>query len=159
MRCKQIQKMLLTGYLDDELDPVLRRRVSAHIEKCAYCREFEKQVKEIAIDPFDTAGRPLPPEIVWENIKNRVENGTSRRFLRTFFWDMKRIIGSPRPLFGFATVAVLLVVLILPGMQNRAQDRRVSYFLAEELDFFDSLEDENGIASQDIGIPMEDLFW
>mgnify|MGYP001767399505 CR=1 FL=1 len=71
---------------------------------------------------------------------------------------MKEIFVLRKPVLAGVVVMAFLAALILPGVYRGVQERELSSFLSEEMDFFTSLGEENVFSSGDIGIPMEDIF-
>ncbi|MFW6198524.1 MAG: anti-sigma factor family protein [Acidobacteriota bacterium] len=75
--CGQV-RVLLMGYLDDELDAPARRRVEDHLAVCVSCRREERsyrrlgEVTEMAGSGIDTE---LGPDEAWAGIYGRIERG------------------------------------------------------------------------------------
>ena len=157
MRCGEIKKAILAGYSSGEVSEANRAKIIAHIESCENCRAFDSKVKEFAIMPFSEAERYSPPERVWNNIENAVKREDSYGFLTMALEWIRENLIFKRTVFVAGTVAVLLTVLVLPKVYNTAQDKEITAFIYEEMDFFDSLGENNGSSAEDIGLPMEDF--
>ncbi|MFA6636762.1 MAG: zf-HC2 domain-containing protein [Candidatus Omnitrophota bacterium] len=157
MRCGKVRKILFTAYVDGELTEKTRQEVLAHMEKCGKCREVEKDVREIAVYPFVRARKHFPSEEVWRNIKSRVEAGLSQGRISAALERVRETMFFRKKVFAVAA-ACILAVIIIPRTYNNSQNRKIAYFLSEEMDFLDSLGTGNGAFSLDLGIPMEDLF-
>lgn len=155
MRCGQVKKLLLSGYPDGEISLEVRRDLCEHMEKCPKCREFEKEVMTLAIKPFLNSEKQVPPEQVWKNIKRTIELEPAPGFLDRFSEWFSESFALRRRVFAAATVAAIVVVLILPRAYNNFEERKLSYFISEEMEFLYSLDESD---DADIGIPMEDLF-
>jgi anti-sigma factor RsiW len=161
MNCAQVKKILFSGYIDGEMPSEIRKEVEGHIEKCVSCRVLEKKIREFVVMPLSDAERFTPPERVWENIKNEVKRQSRFGGLNYFAEWVKEHFVFQRPVFAAATVAVLLAVLTLPAVYrsaNNTEEKKVSMYLEEEMDFLFSLGEGNGSLGEDIGIPMEDFF-
>jgi len=63
---------LLSGYLDEELDPVTRRRVADHLAACATCREVLADLEEIVVAAPHYRGR-VPERDLWTGIASAIE--------------------------------------------------------------------------------------
>jgi len=55
MRCGKAKKILFSGCRYDDLSPAIREDLTRHMEKCGDCREIEKNIREIATEPFARA--------------------------------------------------------------------------------------------------------
>ena len=73
MKCKNIQELLLTDYIDGEISEELKEKVKKHIQKCEKCKEFEQALIKGAIDPIKQVGIENPPEYVWTQIQDRIQ--------------------------------------------------------------------------------------
>ena len=158
MRCGRVRKILFTGYVDGEIPEKTRQEVLAHIEKCGECREMEREVRKIAVDPFMRARKHVPSEEVWRNIKSRVDSESSLGPIAAAFERVRGTMFFRKKVFAIAAAACILAVIIVPRYYNNTQNRKIAYFLFEEIDFFDSLGSGNGLFLHDLGMPMEDLF-
>jgi anti-sigma factor RsiW len=158
MRCGKVRKILFTGYLDGEIPEKIRQEVLAHIEKCGECGEMERNVRKIAVDPFARARKHVLSEDVWRNIKDRVEAEPSQGPIAAALERAREVMFFRKRVFAIAAVACLLAIIIIPRTYNHSQNRKIAYFLFEEMDFLDSLGNGNGVLLLDLGIPMEDLF-
>ena len=159
MRCKKIQKLILTDYTDGEMAGSSRQEVKDHIGRCADCRALEKRLKEQIITPFQRTGHVQPPEEVWSRIKGVLEEPV-RDSIRESITDFLRdlfIVRKP------ALVAVPLIVLMLVGgvftKMYFTERSIVNTYLGEQLDFMDSLYDGNGYTDEYDGFLSEDLFF
>lgn len=159
MRCLRVKKLLFSGGADKGLSPAEREEFKRHLKECAECRDIEKELQESVISPFEQAARYIPSERVWENIKASIETQCSEGFTaRGIRWLRENLIPS-RPVFAAATVAaILLSLIIVPRAYYDLQERKISSFLYDEMDFFYSLGENNGAMNDDIGIPDEDFF-
>ncbi|MDD2702814.1 MAG: anti-sigma factor [Candidatus Omnitrophica bacterium] len=71
--CRKFRDVILTDYLDGELDKESRERLEAHLSVCTACRIFAREAKEQLGDSFKEV-RPEPvPEELWRNIRGRIE--------------------------------------------------------------------------------------
>ena len=158
MKCSHVEKLLFSGYLDGEIDAEIKKKVDIHLEKCENCRALKEKIMSLAIMPFAGSVRYDPPDRVWENIKSSIEREAKESIARRFYEQLKERFALRKPVFAGVVVMAFLAALILPGVYRGVQDKEISSFLSEEMDFFTSLGEENGFSSRDIGIPMEDIF-
>ena len=64
MRCDKVKELLMTDYIDKELDGAAEKLVRQHLESCAACRAFEAAVQKSAIKPLKAAAQKSPPAYV-----------------------------------------------------------------------------------------------
>ena len=69
MKCKKIQELLLTDYPDGEVRGRLKNKVEEHLRTCFKCREFERELRGAAIDPFQNTTKITPRDVVWERVR------------------------------------------------------------------------------------------
>lgn len=119
MRCKKIQELLKSDYLDGETNPGERRDIAEHLEQCLECRSVEQEL-QAQRRFFQEAKRQQPPDHVWQNIRNAIVEESSDQDnqpragilerLREFFWP-------PRPIFALASAITMVVfIAVLAGV-------------------------------------------
>lgn len=115
MTCNEIQELILTDYLDGQMNSEEQMELEAHLTDCGDCRKFEAMARKRVIEPFRSAKMATPPEALWHQIKERIEQdreditsvpaGLIDRIRSTFSF--------PKPAFVAAsTIAVLLVAVV-----------------------------------------------
>ena len=73
MKCKEIQEVLLTDYLDGMMNEQNRREAEAHLSSCVYCKEFMEIAIESTVEPFKNAPKlSLSHEKIWQRIKEEI---------------------------------------------------------------------------------------
>lgn len=71
-QCKKFQDLILTDYVDNELDQKGRQEVEAHLVSCSACRLFEKRVKDkLSLPLREVKHEPLPDDL-WPQIKEKI---------------------------------------------------------------------------------------
>lgn len=75
MNCKKIRDIVITDYIDNELDEKTRREIEQHLNNCADCRAFEKALLSTVVGPLKNAETVNPPDVLWSRIKNNLEQG------------------------------------------------------------------------------------
>jgi predicted anti-sigma-YlaC factor YlaD len=122
MRCERIQELILTDYMDKELDEKLVREVDRHILSCAACREFKRLAVRKAEQPFKAAQPQEAPSYIWERVKQEIFAEPERRSIIHF-----------RPAIVFAAAAVVIIAIFIarPIVQTRAANA----YIAEQIDF------------------------
>ncbi|MEK7273668.1 MAG: zf-HC2 domain-containing protein [Candidatus Desantisbacteria bacterium] len=71
MNCKKIQELLLTDYLDGELNTMILDRIEQHMDSCIHCRQFEQEIQIVRL-PFEKVRYIEPPTRVWEGVREKI---------------------------------------------------------------------------------------
>ncbi len=70
--CKRFRRVILTDYIDVELDSQMKTRIEEHLNECVGCRSFAEEVKSRLMLPFKEL-KPVPvPETLWPAIKEKI---------------------------------------------------------------------------------------
>ncbi len=104
---------LITGYVDNELNPPRTRQVEAHLEACANCKQHylnEIQVKKIVKEK--TAGTNAPAYL-----EARIQRRLVRDGKLPGFWPLVREVFTYRPLTASAALVLFALVVFLPAYQ------------------------------------------
>lgn len=101
---------LITGFIDDELDPETRQLVKEHLNECQWCNENyarEKQIKRIVSERVKIQKVP-------GYLHNRIRRQLIREGDRPGFFDIMRSLFVYRPMAASLTMAVVAVLIIMP---------------------------------------------
>ncbi len=124
MNCDEIRELLLTDYVDGELDAARKAEVRGHLQGCAACRRFERAVRETAIEPLKNAEKVQPPDAVWERIRQAVIAGKDRRAKGAFtVWRERLEAAFPARarIPSLAAAAVILLAVAFTGVSFNRQ--------------------------------------
>lgn len=77
--CKRFRDMILTDYLDGELDTESRERLEAHLSVCPACQAFAREAKRELEVPFEKVQPEPVPDQVWRKIRSRIEAESAPR--------------------------------------------------------------------------------
>jgi len=172
MKCERIQEILLTDYLDKELNPAIAKQIEEHLVDCLKCREFLSEARQISALPFlETKKFSLPlesQEKVWLKIKKQIEaerpQSVAFNPLLDFISTLKSFVLTPRPVFVLSAVAVIVLMAVVylkpfnnqeivrPQAPEIESGETYSDYVAKEL--FVSQTDDNG----DYGTAIEEYF-
>ena len=126
MKCKKIQEIILTDYLDGQLAERQRSLLSRHLAGCQGCKKFSIYVMKNIAGLFTNAERLIPSEIVWRRIKGSIEDEETNKpaVVIGFFERLRGVLCIPKPVMIFATALTFILVtsLVLAlyiGNQNR----------------------------------------
>lgn len=112
MKCRKVQELILTVYLDDEIDGKQKMLVDEHLALCPECKKFYLETKGTVKDVFERTERLEVPDGVWQKIKGAIIEEKQKKVF--FVPDFLRILSAklriPRPVLAVASVAVLLIV-------------------------------------------------
>ena len=125
MKCEQIQELLLTDYLDGQLDGNGLKSIEEHLSDCPGCREFLAAARKITVEPFSSSKKVfLSPEDVWQKIKQQIGRERPQPSVANPLAEMiivfKQLV--PRPAWALSViVAGLVITTIYLNSLNRQE--------------------------------------
>ena len=147
MLCKAIKDLVLTDYLDQQLDGELKGNIESHLATCPDCAAFARDVQKTLADPFKSIVRQKVPERVWESIKANIPVKVSLADKVTGLLErITPVFSFPRLSPILAGVAVMLIVGATVFYGQQAKQVRVKEqveYLAYLLTPADPQESEN----------------
>ncbi len=166
MKCEYVKELILTDYLDGQLEKGQKAQIEKHLTICKNCREYELITRAAVVEPFNNLEKQSPPEATWDKIREQIEEELPLQEPTNSFADLIRKIKSflyiPKPAFVVAPLVVLILVVItvmkLPPEDQKivkvnpdSQVECINYLMA----VFDQ-ETVNG--DDDFGTSIEELF-
>ena len=157
--CDQMRPILLTDYIDNELDENTRRSIDEHLLECHECRAIVDRVRaDMFLIAKESLGKKAPPHL-WASIakdiesESRVKNGASD-FLKT----LRDRLTIPR--LAPALVGIILLVLSTSfflytrhaGQAARAGEYEYTADMLGSGEFSPDSENEG------LGTPIEEYF-
>ncbi len=113
MNCEKVKELIITDYLDRQVNEEQKEQIEEHLASCRHCKEYELAARKTVIDLFNNAERLRPPEAVWHKIKEKIEE---EQELTSPFADLIRRIKSflyvPKPALAVATIIVALLIMV-----------------------------------------------
>lgn len=154
MRCKRIQDLIMSDYVDGELKGYLLKKVQQHLVSCPECKQFEQSLQRDAIAPFKEAEQVKPPDSVWDQIRGDILEQELQR--KGVFANIKNgldyFLHTPKPVLAFATVAILIVLTLIFA---RLPFGDHNGYLANDIELLSYLDiDESGYV--DFGTTIEE---
>lgn len=147
-RCARYKELILTDYMDGELDSATQKEVAKHLETCVSCRALKEALLKKAVEPLKRAEKVKAPEYIWQNIRERIvssEKPAEQGALTALRERLNKVFVMPRPALAFAAVTVLVIGLIVVRFSMyRAYER--GYFTPGIESFSTGLEEGNGNA-------------
>ena len=119
MNCKRARDVILTDYIDTNLNVSALGELEAHLKACPVCRLLAEEAKK-AGDLFENPARKDPPPEIWRNIHAEISREASEK-IRTAHHFPKKFMRENRvlSLFPFlpnlrpAVVAIGAVAVLL----------------------------------------------
>ena len=126
MKCKKIREIILTDYIDGQLNEKQRSSLGRHLAECKGCGKFFIYVMKNIAGLFTNTERLVPSEIVWRRIKGNIETEVANKptFITGFFERLKGTLYIPKPATIFVTALTFILVASLAlalyiGNQNK----------------------------------------
>lgn len=115
VKCKKIQELILTDYLDGEMED--KSLVEQHLASCVACKEFLALARQV-VEPLENAQKSfLSQEEVWSRIQEEISAEEAFEPVDEPEFDLwERLISwvsSPRPVFAMSTFAVVIVSILV----------------------------------------------
>lgn len=149
MNCKKIQELLITDYIDGEMNAKMRKDILNHLATCNKCKQFEENLKQKAITPFKAADRQHPPDYIWENVKNRItkdEQTISEKIDITVMNKLSGIFKTLKPAFAVSAAAITILMIVLVVRFPLTGNGKLDTYIAEQAEFMVNLDsDESGV--------------
>ena len=151
-KCDHFRDLILTDYMDGQLDKNAAAIVENHLLDCSDCRVFFKEVKDNVAVPFDQPlQQPVPAEL-WRSIRQKIEDeDKGNRFCFPEIEDivdkLKRLIVFPRMVPVFASLILMFLAgsVTLNTMQvQRAKDKDQGEYLVSLLSPAGSADNNEG---------------
>ncbi len=108
MKCKKVKELILTDYLDEQLNEDQKKNIEEHLSSCGVCREYELAARKTVIEPFNNVEKQNPPEAAWHKIKEQIKEENRQGLINPFADLIRRI--NP---FAYALKPALAVVTII----------------------------------------------
>jgi anti-sigma factor RsiW len=158
-KCEHFKDLILTDYIDGELDKKLATTLEGHLLDCGDCRAFFKEVKSNVVSPLQQAVRQPVPVEMWDTIRQNIEQEHQTASpLAVFFDRLKGLIVFPRMVPIFASLVLMLLAgsVTLNTIQvQQARDKDQGEYLVSLLS---STGPSVSADNNDWGTPIEHYF-
>ncbi|MDD4899046.1 MAG: zf-HC2 domain-containing protein [Candidatus Omnitrophica bacterium] len=71
-KCKEIRSVILTDYIDGQLEAPEKERINTHLRQCAVCRGFLEEAQKGLVTPFQGQNRQAVPQTLWPAIVEKI---------------------------------------------------------------------------------------
>ncbi|MDD3374538.1 MAG: zf-HC2 domain-containing protein [Candidatus Omnitrophica bacterium] len=161
MNCKNIRKLLLTDYVDNETSDLMRKTIENHLLDCQNCREFASSTKKAVFDSFSEVERFSPPAELWHKIKEKIEQDPKEKMFFNniyFFKNIRNIFILSR--FAVVLASILIIVSLVLFIKNSNQNVALESQEKENIIYLVSLDQEisSDSDSGSLGTSIEEYF-
>ena len=115
MTCKRIQEFLITDYIDGQITNKAKSLIDQHLAQCSSCTGYLSSIKNVAVNPFVNASIEVPDKLLWEQIKQTIEEEQQQlleKSLKPDFWErLRSAVHIPRPAFVLATLVIMIFMI------------------------------------------------
>ncbi len=138
-KCDQFKDLILTDYMDAEAGQELSGGLESHLQDCADCRAFYKEVRNNAVLPFAGLPQQPVPAQLWENIREKLERQgqAAEGPLEEFIENLKGWLIWPRlvPVLASFILIFLAGSVTLNTMRlQQAKDKEQGEYLSSLLE-------------------------
>jgi predicted anti-sigma-YlaC factor YlaD len=145
MKCTKIKELILTDYLDNQMDKASQNKLEEHLAGCLSCRKLEEKVRQSIQQPFNQAKRITPPKYLWPRIKETLaaQETDSRPAFSPLKQTWEAIFAVRKPALVLAS-ALIIVILAVGSLRlsEQAQKAEVADYLTEQVAFLLDLGEE-----------------
>ncbi|MFA5199529.1 MAG: zf-HC2 domain-containing protein [Candidatus Omnitrophota bacterium] len=158
MRCKKIQNLLKSDYLDGNLNLLEQKEVLKHLERCDQCRVLEKELRGQR-EFFQKMQKQNVSGQVWQNIKQEIlKKQLERETYSGVFERLKEFLfPSHRVLALVSAATAVIIVMALAGSfirgRNILNEEKDAAILAE---YAINIEDQELLSG--LGTNIEEYF-
>ncbi|MBU1998895.1 MAG: zf-HC2 domain-containing protein [Candidatus Omnitrophica bacterium] len=141
MDCKEIRKLLISDYADNEIGLKTKQIIQGHLSNCPACRELEQKVASLS-NKLKEAKEILPAEEVWQKIRAEITQPQEAFNLLDWLKDKLSLFIPPKRLaYAYAASAIMILFVFLFITQTRGnREKTVENYIIEQVEFMDSLD-------------------
>ncbi|MCK4532277.1 zf-HC2 domain-containing protein [bacterium] len=164
MNCEEIKQLLMTDYIDGEINKELKEEVEKHLDLCDDCRQLKQNLQGISGDLFKKIEQTKVSDLVWARIENSVskEKKQSKGILAGLMNYLQPDFFIRKPVFSTTLIlaGVFLAIIFTKGSFNNRKTansylkEQVEVFVYLDADGTEFLETEN----IDFGTGIEEYF-
>ena len=161
MRCRKIQELLKTDYLDGEVSQKQEQEIKEHLARCPKCRQLEEELQSQR-RLFQKAKQQKVPERVWHNIRDAIitEGLNEEESLSAgVFERLRKYLFAPKPAFVLATnLAVAIFFAFLAGVFIQKKQSLSKENIPETDIAVYSLSSASDVSLYELGTDIEEYF-
>ncbi len=154
--CNNIKDIILTDYVDNEIDTSVKVQVEKHLQGCLSCQAFAREVKAQLVVPLQQATRQEVPSQMWNNIQNQIiqqQQSSEGLLVKLQSWlSLPRLVPT---LVSLAMVVIVTSTLFFDDQKvKQARDQEIGSYLTYVMDSQESSAGENN----NLGTSIESYF-
>ncbi|MCM8787466.1 MAG: zf-HC2 domain-containing protein [Candidatus Omnitrophica bacterium] len=137
MKCKKVKRLLLTDYIDNEIDEKIKEVVDKHLIACRNCFNFKNDLEK-KLSVLKTTKQITAPDFLWYNFKEKLEatKETKQKLFPLINLEFKKLINRAIPI----TVGISILLLSLFFTSNTVKRRQLLYkYIGEQIDFLTTI--------------------
>lgn len=126
MSCKKFRELILTDYLDGELDNVQKESLHRHLAQCWLCKKFSIRAQQATDELFANTSRVNPPDFIWNRVKEAILAKRHKKvnFVDHLFIKLKYLFHIPKPSLVVASVITFILMMGI-AIQFKVINQRV----------------------------------
>jgi anti-sigma factor RsiW len=115
MNCEKIKELILTDYIDNEMNDEEKIRLNIHFALCHECKEFFDMVKSTVAKPFANLKKIEPPGFIWHRVKEAIIAKQQKKlgFVASILEKLKSVFCIPKPALAMSTIMALVLIVVL----------------------------------------------
>lgn len=146
MNCEKVKDIILTDYLDGQLDIAGKAAVESHLGECPDCKEFAFIAGKASVEPFLKAkDAHLSENFIWSKVKKAIEGELQENapVPARSLWDViKENMSTFKPSFVMAAMAVVILAIAVPLSIKSVPQTAKAPATEESGDYIDYVADE-----------------
>jgi len=112
MKCGEIRDIIITEYIDNEIDAKVRGEMELHLSICAGCHEFKEALLSGIVEPLRNAEPAVAPEALWFKVRSAIE----RLEKEENSFDIGALVSSFMPRWAnVAAMAAMVLIMSFAG--------------------------------------------
>ncbi len=164
MKCDKVQELILTDYLDGQINEELKVDIEKHLTSCTDCKEYERVARATTVTPFNNTERLSPPATTWARIRSQIEKEEQPQERTNPFANLigriKPLLYIPKPAFAVATAAIAILVIVT--VIKLPSEKIVKLSIEEQIECMDYLlgafNEESSDGNNDFETSVEEYF-
>ncbi|MGA2775812.1 MAG: zf-HC2 domain-containing protein [Candidatus Omnitrophota bacterium] len=115
MNCEKIKELILTDYIDNEINDEEKMRLNIHFANCQGCKEFLETVKDTVVKAFANAKKVEPSELIWLRVKEAIIAKQQQKlgFVASLLEKLKFVFSIPNSILTMSTIMALVLIVVL----------------------------------------------
>ncbi|MBT6561149.1 MAG: zf-HC2 domain-containing protein [Candidatus Scalindua sp.] len=166
MKCEDVKELILTDYLDGQLEKEQKTQIEQHLTICSDCKEYELLTRTAVVEPFNNLENHNPPKATWNKIRGQIEEERPLHEPANSFTDLilriKEFFYIPKSAFVVTSILVLLLVGITVIKLKPDDQKVVQVNPDSQIECINYLmtvfDQESANGNDDFGTSIEDYF-